>query len=260
MKDIDEDPRHAPAWAQLAQRGLTRAQLQSLQRTLAARICIPEQGGYTPKDGDLVLSLDIQYAQDKAHVAGDIHRLGEGSLGTWAGVVVSTFPYIPRFFCFREGPPLLALVRRMKREGVPVPDVVVIDGHGLAHPRRFGVAGWMGLAISMPTVGAAKGTLVHFEEEPEFDRGTWTPVKLEGEEVGSVLRTQNGVKPMYVSPGDGVSHRAARELLLALPGTYRLAEPLRRADQAARAHARGALEPWMQDFGTLEPESPPWKQ
>lgn len=232
-------------------------QAEALQERLAAQVTIPPQGkGYTPSPGDLVLALDIQYDGELAHVAGDLSRLGEGRIGTFAGTSAAGAPYVPGLFCFREGPPLMALIHRLRADGL-TPDVVIVDGHGVAHPRRFGAACWLGVVGDLVTVGAAKGTLLRFEGDLPDPRGASLPVWRDGEEVGRVLRTQRGVKPLYVSAGHGLDLEAATRLLLMLPGEYRIPDPLRRADQAARELARGERSPAWTWLGTLPPPDIP---
>ncbi len=236
-------------------------QATALQEALAQQVEIPAPGaGYTPGAGDVVLALDIQYDGELAHVAGDLTRLGGERLGTFAGTAATGAPYVPSLFCFREGPPLLALMERLAAEALPAPDVVVVDGHGVAHPRRFGAACWLGVVSGAVTVGAAKNTLLRFEGQPGRARGGASPVWLGGEEVGRVLRTQDGVKPIYVSAGHRVGLDAATRLLLMLPGEYRIPDPQRRADQAARELARGERSQEWTWLGELpRPKIPPEK-
>lgn len=239
--------------AQLAlEAGVDLEALDRKQARLAQRVRVSEDEPYIPRVGEVVLSLDIQYEGEEAHVAGDLQRFGGAHIGTWAGVARANFPYLPGYFCFREGPPLLALVRRMEREGMPTPQVILIDGHGVAHPRRFGVACWMGLATGLPTVGCAKETLVHFDEHPEPARGRWSPVSWKGEVVGAVLRTQAHVKPVFVSAGHRLHQEAARALVMGLVAEYRVPEPLRRADHAARGHCAAKRDGTWTDLGGLD--------
>ena len=227
--------------------------LKAEQRDLAARVEVPTDPGegHTPTRGDLVLAMDIQYSGDAAHVSGDLHRLGGEHLGTWAGVTPATFPYVPGYFCFREGPPLQALIEALAREGLPRPDLMIIDGHGIAHPRRFGVASWLGIVAGVPAIGCAKETLVRYDRRPEPLRGLWTPVELNGEAVGAVLCHQDGIKPIYVSPGHRISLQSAIDAVMMLGGEYRVPDPIRRADFAARAHSRGeAPSEWL-DLGEI---------
>ncbi len=239
--------------------------LETLQSQLAARVRIFEDNdpsGYTPNQNHLVCAMDIQYDGHMAHVAADLSYWSTPKhLGTFVGLVPASFPYVPGYFCFREGPPLLALIHRMRDEGMPQPDVLVIDGHGIAHPRLFGVASWMGLATGLVSVGCAKETLVRFPAKPARTRGAWSPVQKDQRLIGAVLTTQDNVKPVFVSPGHRIGQQATRDLVLGLGGEYRVPDPIRRADFAARARQRGE-DPgkvWT-DLGPLREVKPPWDE
>lgn len=225
-------------------------ELLETQRRMAAQVEVLAEGGLGP--GDLLLCLDIQYVGEQAHVGGALWRWGEDQLGeVFVGEAAAGADYHPGLFCFREGPPLLALVRRLSQEGLR-PDGLVIDGHGLAHPRRFGVACWMGVEAGLPSVGCAKRSLLPYPADPAEPRGSRAPVPLEGEPVGVALRTQDAVKPLFVSVGHRVSLDASCAAILAMPGDFRLPEPLRAADQAARGRARGEALPGLVRLGSLD--------
>jgi deoxyribonuclease V len=136
------------------------------------------------------------------------------------------FPYVPGLLSFREIPPLLTAWKRLKTR----PDVVIVDGQGLAHPRRFGVACHFGLLTGVPTIGCAKSRLVGEFKRPAPRRGSWSPLRHRGETVGAVLRTQDGGNPVFVSPGHLIGLRRAISVVLACAPRYRLPEPQRRAD------------------------------
>jgi deoxyribonuclease V len=139
----------------------------------------------------------------------------------------SRFPYIPGLLSFREAPAILAAMKKLTVE----PDCVLVDGQGLAHPRRFGIACHLGVILDVPTVGCAKSILVG-EHEPVGDaRGAWAALRYEGRVVGRAVRTRGGVKPVYVSPGNKVSFARAMEIVLKCGGKYRLPEPARLAHQ-----------------------------
>lgn len=147
------------------------------------------------------------------------------------------------FFCFCEGPPFLKVVNLVQQYFNLKPDMLITDGHGIAHPRRFGVACWLGVQMNLPTIGCAKQTLLDYNGVLGKKRGSWLAVWLESEMVGKVLRTQDGVKPIFVSAGHRISLTTAAEVIFNLAPRYRLCEPLRRADQAARAFAKGKILP-----------------
>lgn len=139
------------------------------------------------------------------------------------------FPYIPGLLSFRELPAVLAALVGLTQ----APDVILCDGQGIAHPRRFGIACHLGVLLDMPTIGVAKTRLTGTYREPPSEKGAWTPL-LDGEEtIGAVLRTRTGVKPVYVSPGHRISLKTAVELTLACTTRYRLPETTRQAHRLA---------------------------
>lgn len=143
-----------------------------------------------------------------------------------AGVVTTaTFPYVPGLLTFREGPALLEAWEKLKT----VPDVIMFDGHGLAHPRRLGIATHMGLWLDRPTFGCGKSVLVGKFDEPASERGNWSPMLHKGETIGAALRTKNKVNPVFISPGHLIDLPTAIDLTLRCDGGYRLPEPTRRA-------------------------------
>lgn len=146
------------------------------------------------------------------------------------------FPYVPGLLSFREAPALLAALRKLRR----TPDALMCDGHGLAHPRRFGIACHLGVITGLPTLGCGKSRLVGAHEEPARRRGARAVLCDRGEEIGAVLRTRDGVRPVYVSIGSGIDQRGAEMLVLASARRYRLPEPTRLAD-ALVARAKRAL-------------------
>lgn len=138
------------------------------------------------------------------------------------------FPYVPGLLSFREAPAMLAALRRLRA----TPDALLVDGHGYAHPRRFGIACHLGVLVGIPTAGVAKSRLVGEHAEPGPRRGDCAPLVHEGERIGSVLRTREGSKPIYVSVGHLVDLDSAQALVLAACDAHRLPEPTRRADRA----------------------------
>jgi deoxyribonuclease V len=137
------------------------------------------------------------------------------------------FPYVPGLLSFRELPAVLRALRMLRT----VPDVVLCDAQGRAHPRRLGLASHLGLWLPMPTVGCAKSRLCGEHEEPEAARGAHTPLLDRGELVGVVLRTRVGVKPAYISVGNSIDLPSAVRVVLSATTRYRLPEPARLAHQ-----------------------------
>ena len=140
-----------------------------------------------------------------------------------------TFPYIPGLLSFRETPVGLAAMASLEQR----PDLLLVDGHGLAHPRRFGIACHIGLLLDLPTIGCAKSILAGRAEEPGPNPGDWTPLVHRGETIGAALRTRPKVKPIYVSTGHRVSLASAIAFVSECGRGYRLPEPTRLADRIA---------------------------
>jgi deoxyribonuclease V len=145
-----------------------------------------------------------------------------------------SFPYIPGLLSFREMPALLAAFELLASE----PDLIFYDGQGYAHPRRFGIACHLGVALNCPTIGCAKSRLMGTHAEPDRQAGSWTLLFDHEEAIGAVVRTRTGVKPIYVSLGHRVSLKRAIELVLAVSDGYRIPRPTRDADHFVEAVKR----------------------
>ena len=139
------------------------------------------------------------------------------------------FPYVPGLLAFRELPAVLAALAELDT----APDLILCDGQGIAHPRRFGIASHLGVLLDLPAIGAAKTRLTGRHDEPPDAKGAWTPLIDGAETIGAVLRTRAGVKPVYVSIGHRVSLETAIELTLACVTRYRLPETTRQAHHLA---------------------------
>jgi deoxyribonuclease V len=136
------------------------------------------------------------------------------------------FPYIPGLLAFRELPLILAAVESLSQW----PDLFLVDGQGIAHPRRLGIASHLGVVLDRPTIGCAKSVLVGQARPPGWRVGSWTPLRHRGEVVGALLRTRTGVRPMVVSPGHRVDLDTSLEIVRRCCDGFRLPMPLRRAD------------------------------
>lgn len=139
------------------------------------------------------------------------------------------FPYIPGLLSFREMPAALEALERLRR----FPDLILCDGQGLAHPRRFGLACHIGVVAQTATIGVAKTRLVGVHEPLPAERGSWRPLLDAGEIVGAALRTSSGVKPVFVSVGNRISLEAALGYVLKCAPRYRLPETTRWAHRIA---------------------------
>jgi len=136
------------------------------------------------------------------------------------------FPYVPGLLSFREGPVLLAAFARLRVS----PNVILIDGHGVAHPRRFGIACHLGLLLDCPTIGCAKSILVGEAVEPGAQAGSVAPLVDKGETVGMALRTRGQVRPIYVTIGHRVSLGSAVRIVAQCVDGFRIPKPTREAD------------------------------
>jgi deoxyribonuclease V len=144
-------------------------------------------------------------------------------------VCPTAFPYVPGLLSFREVPALLAALAELPT----LPDLLLVDGQGTAHPRRCGLACHLGLLTGLPAIGVAKSRLLGTHGDLPPERGAWVPLCDHGETIGAVLRTRAGVRPLYVSPGHRVSLATALALVLAATPRYRLPVTTRLAHRLA---------------------------
>ena len=140
-----------------------------------------------------------------------------------------TFPYVPGLLSFRECPVLLEAFDRLNLQ----PDLIIVDGQGLAHPRRFGIACHLGVLLNVPTIGCAKSRLTGRADEVGIERGATAELFDADERIGRVVRTKRATKPLYVSPGHRIGIDEAARWVLQTTTTYRLPEPTRLAHLAA---------------------------
>ncbi len=156
----------------------------------------------------------------------------------WSLVKAEThFPYVPGYLAFREVP---ALVEAWKQLAVK-PDVLVVDGHGIAHPRRLGIATHFGVATGQPTVGCAKKLLTGRYEPPGSTLGEHTPIMSGAEQIGFAFRSKSNVAPVFVSPGHRVGMSGSLQLIRKCVGRYRIPEPTRLAHELVNRFRRGEL-------------------
>lgn len=141
----------------------------------------------------------------------------------------TTFPYIPGFLSFREVPAVLDALEQVKT----TPDLLLCDGQGLAHPRRFGIACHLGILTNLPAIGVAKSRLVGRHEEVPDQRGAWVPLMHKGDRIGAVLRTRPGTNPLYISSGHRISLETAIAYVMGCTTKYRLPETTRHAHKLA---------------------------
>lgn len=181
----------------------------------------------------LIAGVDVAYAKESNKLVAAVIILDADTLEIIETVIAedkAQFPYIPGLFSFRELPPLIKAFAKLKN----TPDLVVCDGQGIAHHRRFGLASHLGVIFDLPTIGCGKTRLLGQHKEPGATRGEISPLVDNGEVIGNVLRTQKNINPIYVSIGHRVSLKTACEYILKLSPKYRLPETTRQADKAVR--------------------------
>lgn len=209
------------------------ATADSIQRSLASMVelCRLRRPLLT------IAALDAEYDDNNVYAAAVMlsYDSCHHPLETQTVVQPAGFPYLPGYLSLREAPALLAALSKLSH----APDVILVDGQGIAHPRRFGLACHIGLLSGIPTIGCAKTHLVGTFSEPGAKRGEWSLLQLDGAVVGAVLRTRTSVKPVFVSPGHLITLEEAIGVVLHCSPQYRIPEPLRMADHAARAMRGG---------------------
>ena len=211
---------------------VTPREAAAIQRRLASRVVLRPPAGRRVR---LVAGLDAAYAGGRVLAAAVLLRLpGLAEVERALVSLPASFPYVPGLLSFREAPALLRALRRLRSR----PDLLLLDGHGVAHPRRFGIACHVGLLAGIPSVGVAKSLLVGEHDAPARAAGSRAPLRHRGESVGAALRTRDGGRPVLVSPGHLCDLRAAVRWTLRCVRGHRLPEPTFLADRAVGEAAR----------------------
>lgn len=217
-------PVHDHAW------DLSPAEARALQLALAARTELVDRFGAIA----LVAGIDIGFEQAGKITRAAVAVLRLADLQAVECQVVrrpTAFPYIPGLLSFREIPAAVDALATL----VTTPDLLLCDGQGFAHPRRFGLACHLGWLLDVPCIGVAKSRLIGSFDDPGPERGAWTPL-LDGDQViGAALRSRAGVRPVFVSSGHRVGLVSATRLALACTDRYRIPEPIRHAHRLASA-------------------------
>lgn len=213
---------------------LSETEALSLQRELADKVITTDR----LPEISLIAGVDVGYQKDSDKLVAAVVTLDANSLEVAETATIedgAQFPYLPGLFSFREVPPLIKAFASLQYK----PDLIVCDGHGLAHPRRFGLACHLGIIFDVPTIGCGKTRLLGQHAEPGQTRGSYAPLLDNGEVIGNVLRTQTSVNPVYVSCGHRISLTTACDWVLKLSPMYRLPETTRVSDQLVRAVLAG---------------------
>ncbi len=196
----------------------------AIQERLRARLRFPR----ARREARFVAGADISFSPGSERVFAGVVVLSWPALETIeerAAETRAAFPYVPGLLSFREIPALLPLFRALAR----TPDLVVCDGHGIAHPRRFGLASHLGLLLRRPAIGCAKSILVGTHAALGAERGARARLLVGGETRGFAIRTRAAVRPLIVSPGHSISLDESARWALLLSPRFRIPEPIRRA-------------------------------
>lgn len=170
-------------------------------------------------DGKNVIAVATFYSYPELSLIKDNHVIEEVK-----------FPYIPGFLSFREGLPIL---KALSNSPI-VPDLIIFDGQGIAHPKGIGIASHIGVILNIPSIGCAKSRLVGEYKEPDIKKGSYENLYYKGKLVGVVLRTRTGVKPVFVSPGHMIDMESSMKIIMDCILNFRMPEPLRRADSLSK--------------------------
>lgn len=211
----------------------SEAEAIKLQHELALLIECENRFG----DISLIAGVDVAYIKNSDDLIAAVVVLDASTLEVVEQVVVedkATFPYIPGLFSFRELPSLLKAFAKLEN----TPDLVVCDGQGIAHPRRFGLACHLGLVLDVPAIGCGKSRLLGEFEEVADERGARSLWVDKGDVIGHVLKTQRNIKPVYISVGHRIDIDTASEWVLKLSPKYRLPETTRLSDQLVKRYAK----------------------
>jgi len=206
---------------------ITTEQAREIQSELAKKITIQA----LPSSISKVAGFDVSYQKEQNKLIAGMVVLAYPSLELESSFIVTntiTFPYIPGYLSFREAPALLQLIDSYASDI----DIFVFDGHGVAHPRKLGIASHIGVLIQKPCIGCAKKKLVGNYQNPEYSKGAITDLEYKDEIVGKVVRTKDHVKPVFVSVGNFVNLNESVQFMLNCCYKYRIPEPTRQAHLA----------------------------
>lgn len=211
---------------------LSIRQAMALQKKWAPKVIRNNQ---RPSNVSTVAGIDVAYGDGWAVAAVAVLHYPELTLQERGlGGCPATFPYLPGLLSFREGPAVITALERL----TTLPDLIIFDGQGIAHPRRLGLASHMGLLLDVPTLGCAKTCLCGHFTPPDDKRGAYTFLIHRSEVIGAVLRTRRHVKPLFVSIGHRIDLSSVVQIVLNCCKGYRLPEPVRIAHQLAQSRLR----------------------
>ncbi len=204
----------------------------ALQHTLCQQVQLTYDAG----DIRLVAGVDVGYDMHRNLARAALVTMTIDTLEPITSVVAYapvTFPYVPGLLSFREAPVILKALEQLPT----MPDLLMVDGHGIAHPRRLGIAAHIGVLTGLPTIGVAKSRLCGTYREPGINKGEQSPLYDKQELIGTVLRSRDKVKPLFISPGHRMDQTHAVKWVMRCLTRYRLPEPTRLADKLSKTSA-----------------------
>jgi deoxyribonuclease V len=206
------------------------AEARAIQESLRGKVIAEDRFGPV----NTVAGVDVGFENNGTITRAAVVVLGFPGLQLLEQAIArepTRFPYVPGYLSFRETPAVLAALEELRAK----PDLLLCDGQGLAHPRRFGIACHLGLLTDIPSIGVAKSRLVGTHDEVPEQKGAWRPLRDGDEVIGAVLRTRTRVSPVFVSVGHRICLASAIDIVLRCTTRYRLPETTRRAHHLASA-------------------------
>ena len=214
---------------------ITLPEAQELQNQLRKKVRVSPLA----KEPRYIAGVDAAFSDDRVFAGVCLYCLPElALLEHKTAIRTLSFPYVPGYLSFREGPAIIAALRKLSHK----PDVILVDGQGIAHPRGFGIASFIGVFLDIPAIGCAKSRLIGEYTEPGNRKGSWSPLWFETRTVGAVVRTRDHTRPLFISPGHKTDLASAIHISLTCVGKYRIPEPLRCADMLSKQIKRENYE------------------
>ncbi|MCC6726106.1 MAG: deoxyribonuclease V [Saprospiraceae bacterium] len=212
----------------------------AIQKEIAKKVVRTDD---LPSVINFIAGVDVAYDDNAKEMVGAIVILNSQTLEVVEKSfhkMEITFPYVPGLFSFREIPPIVEAFNKLKHK----PDLIICDGHGIAHPKEAGMASHLGVELDIPTIGCAKKRLIGFYQKEELKsiRGSDVDLIWNSKIVGKVLRTQDNVNPVFVSIGHKISLEKSVEWVLRVTTKYRLPETTREVDQLVNSVLKNRIE------------------
>jgi deoxyribonuclease V len=214
---------------------MTNSAYNALQEELATQLDFSPASLYKPKRDDVIVTIDVLYSDNIAHAGIDVTAWPHQPLQTLTYQTTVSGQYIPGYFSFYEGPVIIETLTWVQQQNIS-PVLVIVDGHGLAHPRRFGLACYVGVKTGLPVIGVAKKNLLHYNAEglnkkKYVEHGFYH----EKEKIGVAIRLQENKAPVFISAGNKISLETSIAVVKQLTTIYKFPDNIRRADQASRS-------------------------